>query len=113
MKVVTEYLHLSTKGDIDIVNITDHVAGALRKTKLRNGIVNLCSMGSTAAITTCEDETGLLSDLKTIIEKLVPRHKGYEHDRTLDEGNAHSHLRASLIGSTITIPFNNGNLKLG
>lgn len=113
MKVISEYLNLSTKGEIDIINITDKIEGILKKSKLRNGIVNISSMGSTAGITTCEDEPGLLSDLKDVIEKLIPRHKGYQHDQTLDNGNAHSHLRSSLFGSTLTVPFTNAELKLG
>jgi secondary thiamine-phosphate synthase enzyme len=113
MKIATKYLNLSTKGEIDIIDITEKVEEALKKSKLKNGIINICSLGSTAAITTCEDESGLISDLKTVIEKIIPRHKGYEHDRTLDDGNAHSHLRASLIGSTITVPFVERQLKLG
>ena len=113
MKVVTEYLNISTKGEIDIIDITEKIEGLLKKAKLKNGIVNVSCMGSTAGITTCEDEPGLLVDLKNAIERLVPRHKGYEHDKTLDSGNAHSHLRSSLIGSTITVPFANSELKLG
>jgi len=113
MKVVTEFLNISTKGEIDIIDITDKVKEILKKSKLKNGMVNISCMGSTAAITTCEDEQGLISDLKTTIERLIPRHKGYEHDRNLDNGNAHSHLRSSIIGSTITVPFINAELKLG
>ena len=113
MKVLTEYLNISTKGEIDIIDITDKVEEALRKSKLKNGMLNISSMGSTASVTTCEDEQGLLFDLKATVERLIPRHKGYQHDRTLDNGNAHSHLRSSLIGSTITIPFVAAELKLG
>ena len=113
MKVLTEYLNVSTKGEIDIIDITDKIEEVLKKSKLRNGILNISSMGSTAAITTCEDEQGLISDLKAMVERLVPRQKGYQHDRTLDNGNSHSHLRSSLIGSTVTIPFVSAELKLG
>lgn len=113
MKVITEYLNLNTKGEIDIVNITAKVEEILKRDKLKNGIVNISCMGSTAGITTCEDEQGLLADLKDVMEKLIPRHKGYQHDKTLDNGNAHSHLRSSLVGSTLTVPFTNAELKLG
>jgi secondary thiamine-phosphate synthase enzyme len=113
MKVITEYLNLNTKGEIDIIDITEKIEGILKKSKLKNGIVNISSMGSTSAITTCEDEQALLLDLKDVIEKLIPRHKGYRHDKTLDNGNAHSHLRSSIIGSTLSVPFANGELKLG
>lgn len=113
MKVVTEYLNISTKGEIDIIEITNKIEDALKKSKLKNGIVNISCMGSTAGITTCEDEQGLISDLKATLEKLIPPRKGYQHDRTLDNGNAHSHLRSSLLGSTITIPFVSSELKLG
>jgi len=113
MKVVTEYLNISTKGGIGIIDITEKIEAVLKKSKLKNGIVNISCMGSTAAVTTCEDEQGLLSDLKNTIERLIPRHKGYEHDKNLDDGNAHSHLRSSIVGSTITIPFVGAELKLG
>lgn len=113
MKVVAEYLNISTKGEVNIIDITEKIEEVLKKSKLKNGIVNISCMGSTAAITTCEDEQGLLTDLKNTIERLVPRHKGYQHDKTLDDGNAHSHLRSSLFGSTITIPFVSAELKLG
>ncbi|MDP3143464.1 MAG: secondary thiamine-phosphate synthase enzyme YjbQ [Candidatus Omnitrophota bacterium] len=113
MKVVTEYLNITTKGEIDIIDVTEKIEDLLKKSKLKNGIVNISCMGSTSGITTCEDEQGLLVDLKNTIERLIPRHKGYEHDKTLDDGNAHSHLRSSLFGSTITVPFVNAELKLG
>lgn len=113
MTVITKTVSFSTRGNTDIIDITDKVSKALSETKLKNGIVNISVVGSTAGITTCENEAGLISDLKKIIEELVPEHKGYLHDRGWSGGNAHSHLRASLFGSSLTLPFIDGDLSLG
>lgn len=113
MKIITESLSFSTKGEIEVINLSDKIEPVLKKAKLKDGILCLSAMGSTCALTTCEDEAGLISDLKATLERLIPRHKGYEHDSMLDNGNAHSHLRSSLIGSTLSVPFSGGELRLG
>lgn len=113
MSVVTKTISLSTKGNTDIIDITDKVIKALSETKLKDGIVNISVVGSTAGITTCENELGLISDLKRIIEELIPKNKGYTHNGSWGEGNAHSHLRASLFGTSVTFPFITGELSLG
>lgn len=113
MSVVTKSISLSTKGNTDIIDITDKVNHNLLQTKLKEGIVVITVIGSTAGLTTCEYEPGLIKDLKSIFEKIIPEHKGYAHNGSWAEGNAHSHLRASLLGSTLTIPFEAGSLCLG
>jgi len=113
MNVITKTISLSTRGNTDIIDITDKVSKALQDVKLKDGILNITVIGSTAGITTCENEPGLISDLKKIIEELIPKHKGYVHNGSWIEGNAHSHLRASLFGSSITFPFMDGKLPLG
>jgi len=113
MKILTEYLSLSTRGNTEIINITDGVGSKLRNSKLKNGIVNISIPGSTAAFTTCEYEPGLEQDLKDIFDKLIPSNRKYAHDNTWRDGNGHSHLRASLLGPSLTIPFNNNSLILG
>ncbi|MBL7130886.1 MAG: YjbQ family protein [Candidatus Omnitrophica bacterium] len=113
MKVLTEYLNLSTKGNTDIINITEEIDYKLKDKRLENGIVNISIPGSTAGLTTCEYEPGLVQDLKDIFEKLIPQGRRYAHDNTWGDGNGHSHLRASLLGPSLTVPFNNNSLVLG
>jgi len=112
MAVVTEYLQLSTSGDCDIADITPQVQEKLRASGLTSGLVTVSAVGSTAAVTTCEYEPGLVRDIKDIFDALVPRGE-YHHDRAWGDGNGHSHLRASLVGPSLTIPFDNGALILG
>lgn len=113
MNVITKTISISTKGNTDIIDITDRIEKLLSETKLKNGLINISVVGSTAGITTCENEPGLISDLKKIIEELIPQHKGYTHNGGWSEGNAHAHLRASLFGSSLTLPFVDGKLLLG
>lgn len=107
MKVVTRVIELSTKGNNDIIDITYKVEEKLRETKLEEGSVLLFVTGSTAAITTMEYEPGQIQDLKEIVEKLIPRNKSYAHNHSISgsDGNAHSHLRASLFKPDLIIPF--------
>lgn len=115
MKIQTEYITLSTKGDNDIIDITYRVEEALKKTQLEEGSALLFVPGSTAGLTTMEYEPGQIQDLKEILEALVPRSKTYAHNHSLSgsDGNAHSHLRASVIGPDLAIPFKDGELLLG
>jgi len=115
MKILTNYIHLSTQGNTDIVDITYEVQEQLRETKLEDGSVVLFVPGSTAGLTTMEYEPGQVQDLKEIINTVVPRDKSYAHNHSPSgsDGNAHSHLRASIIGPDITIPFADSQLLLG
>ncbi len=115
MKTITKILNLSTKGDNDIIDITYEVEEKLQETKIEEGSVLLFVQGSTAAITTMEFEPGQIQDLKEVIDKLVPRNKTYAHNHSASgsDGNAHSHLRASLFKVDLTIPFQDSELLLG
>ena len=115
MRIITEFINLSTKGNNDIVDITYEVEEKLRETKLEEGSVLLFVTGSTAALTTMEYEPGQIQDLRDIVDKLVPRDKTYAHNHSLSgsDGNAHSHLRASLFQADLTIPFQDSELILG
>ncbi|MDP8267012.1 MAG: secondary thiamine-phosphate synthase enzyme YjbQ [Candidatus Aceula meridiana] len=112
MAVITEYLHFSTQGNTDILDITSDVQFSLDKTKLKKGIVTISVIGSTGALTTCEFEPGLEKDLKEIFQKLIPK-GNYHHDQAWGDGNGHSRLRASLVGPSLTIPFDKVKLILG
>lgn len=112
MAVITKYIQLSTKGHADMVDITPEVNSLLGSLKIRNGIVNINACGSTGAITTIEYEPGLVQDIKDIFEQLIPAGH-YNHDEAWGDGNGHSHLRSSIVGSSITMPFNDQALVLG
>jgi len=113
MKIISDYIILSTRGNTDILDITDEVISRLTKVGLKNGIVNISVLGSTCAITTCEYEPGLISDLKKAFENLIPKDKNYGHDNAWHDGNAHSHLRSSLVGPSLSISFIDAKLFLG
>lgn len=112
MAVITEYIQLSTKGNAEVVDITPDVSQKLKSLKIKNGIVNINVCGSTGALTTCEYEPGLVQDIKDIFDKLIPAGH-YNHDQAWGDGNGHAHLRASLVGPSLTLPFNNKKLVLG
>lgn len=112
MQVRTEYINLSTRGDSEVVDITAQVAGKLNSSKMKGGIVNINVIGSTGAVTTCEFEPGLVRDIKEVLDRLIPR-GSYNHDRAWGDGNGHSHLRSSFIGTSLTIPFSDEALVLG
>ena len=112
MAVITEYIQLATEGNTDIVDITSEVNQKLDSLKIKNGIVNISVGGSTGALTTCEYEPGLVQDMKDIFNRLVPAGH-YHHDQAWGDGNGHSHLRSSLVGPSVTFPFNNRKLVLG
>jgi len=112
MSVETEYIYFSTDGNTDVIDITPNVGQLLKSVKMKKGIVNVSVIGSTGAVTTCEFEPGLVQDLEDVFEKLIPSGK-YHHDEAWGDGNGHSHLRSSLMGSSLTIPFDKGELILG
>ena len=111
--VVTKQISLQSKGNCDIVDITSQVAEQLAGAEVNNGTVTLFITGSTAGITTIEFESGLLSDFQSMWERNVPQNIHYNHDRAWGEGNGYSHVRASLLGASLVVPFNNKKLTLG
>jgi secondary thiamine-phosphate synthase enzyme len=113
MKVETRAIRFSTEGDADIVNITDEVAAQVRATEIRNGTVTLFSPSATSALTTIEFESGCLHDLRRLFDEIVDPQRHYAHNARWGDGNGHSHVRAALLGPSLTIPFVNGQLALG
>jgi len=113
MRVISRKVGFSTQGTVDIVNLTERISRNLEETGFVRGVVNIFVPGATAGITTMEYEPGLVEDFPTVIEQLVPKDKRYLHDETHLDRNAHSHLRASLLGASLTIPFEKGELILG
>jgi secondary thiamine-phosphate synthase enzyme len=111
--VVTKKISLESKGNCDIIDITPEVQKQLTGIDVKNGIVTLFVSGSTAGISTIEHEPGLLSDFKAMWERNIPQDIPYQHDRAWGDGNGHSHVRASLLGASLVVPFSNKKLALG
>ena len=113
MKIINEKILLETSGPGDLIDLTDDISRVLSEKKLRTGHVIVFHIGSTAAITTFEYESGMIKDMQEFYEKTVPSNKHYHHDDTWGDANGFSHLRAALQGPSLTIPFENGKLLLG
>ncbi len=113
MKVISEQIGLKTNGEVDIIDITSKVQSLIHKSQVKSGITTVFVPGSTAAITTIEYEPGLLQDLPVSFEKLAPEDATYEHEKRWHDGNGHSHVRAALLGTSLTIPIKEGKLTLG
>jgi secondary thiamine-phosphate synthase enzyme len=113
MAVITQRIIVKTKGQDDIIDITEQTSNGIEDSNLKNGIATIFVSGSTAALTTIEYEPGLLSDFPKMLERIVPQNIEYGHEKMWHDGNGHSHVRASLIGPSLTVPFTNGKLVLG
>jgi secondary thiamine-phosphate synthase enzyme len=111
--VVTKKISLQSQGHGDIIDITPEVQKRLAETDIKEGTVTLFITGSTAGITTIEFEPGLLADFKAMWQRIIPRDITYQHDQAWHDGNGHSHVRASLLGASLVIPFSNKSLALG
>jgi secondary thiamine-phosphate synthase enzyme len=112
-RVRTKKLAAQTAGFCDIVDITAKVRDEIAREKIKSGLVTLFVSGSTAALTTIECESGLVQDLKELMEKIVPSNRRYHHDDRWGDDNGFSHLRASLFGPSLAIPIDNGRAMLG
>ena len=111
--VVTKSIKIKSRGETDIINITGEVENAVQKSKIKSGIATVFVFGATAGLTTVEYESGLVSDLKEAFEKWAPRQGEYAHNLKWADGNGFSHVRASLLGPSLTVPFQGGRLTLG
>ena len=112
--IKTEKIKVQTKGDCDIVNLTEQVNEAVRKSGIKEGNVVVFNVGSTAGITTTEYEPGLVNyDIAAAFEKIAPQNGRYEHEETWHDDNGHSHVRASLLGPSLSVPIVDGELTLG
>ena len=113
MRVSTKKLFEKTEGYCDIIDITAKVQEQVQKEKIQRGLASLFVSGSTASLTTIEYEPGLIEDLKEFLEKFIPSNKKYHHDDRWGDNNGFSHLRASLLGPSLQVPIDNGQLLLG
>ena len=111
--VVSKKISLSTKGECDIADITPQVEQQLAEAGISNGTVTIFVAGSTAGVTTIEFEPGLTSDFQGMWQRIVPKNIPYAHDRRWGDGNGYSHVRASLLGGSLVVPFSDKRLTLG
>jgi secondary thiamine-phosphate synthase enzyme len=113
MKIETLSFSLQSKGNTDIIDITDEVQTRIKSSGFDEGNALIFASGATAGITTIEYEPGLLKDYPEFMEKIIPTKHQYKHNETWQDENGHSHLRSSLQGASFTVPFLKGKLLLG
>jgi secondary thiamine-phosphate synthase enzyme len=111
--IYTGEISLKTKGDGEITDITARIKTHLNDSGITNGIVTVFVTHSTCGITTVEYEPGLIEDLDGLWERIAPKNVPYAHDSHWGDGNGYAHVRASLLGASLTVPFNNKELVLG
>ena len=108
-----QQISISTSGNGDMHDLTDEVSAVVAKSKVKTGTVSVFNIGSTAAVGTIEFEPGLERDLPAILNKLIPPSRSYGHEQAWHDGNGHSHLQATLLGPSLTVPIASGKLALG
>ena len=113
MTITAKEITFQTKGNYDVLDITLQVSREVEKSGVSDGIVTLFICGSTAGITTIEYEPGLVKDFGDMWDRVVPRDMPHEHNKVWGDGNGHSHVRASMLGASLTIPVVNKKLTLG
>ena len=113
VEIGTYSIHKSTRGNCDIVDITDEVQSLINKNKFDEGNALIFVSGSTAGVTTIEYEPGLSKDYPDFFNRIAPENINYKHDNTWQDGNGHSHVRAAIQGASLTVPVSNGRLRLG
>jgi secondary thiamine-phosphate synthase enzyme len=113
MKIISDSLNISTEGFNDMKDLTPLIVERLVSHRLQDGLLNVFVPGSTAGVTTIEYEPGLVEDFSRFMEKVAPSNVPYNHDRRWGDGNGFSHVRASLLGPSLTVPFSAGRLNLG
>jgi secondary thiamine-phosphate synthase enzyme len=111
--VISEQLELSTKGDADIHDITGEVGRLVQGSGVQDGVVTIFTPSATSALTTIEYERGALADLRRLFNEIVDPAREYQHNLRWHDGNGHSHVRAALLGPSLSVPFVGGQLTLG
>ncbi len=113
MTVVTREWRVATQGHTHVVDITDQVRRAVAESGLQHGIVTVFVPHSTCGVSTIEYEPGCIQDLQDLFARWIPEDRPYAHNRRWGDGNGHAHLRATLLGPSLTVPFVDGRLQLG
>ncbi len=112
-KIDKFYLSFNTSGETDVIDITRQVASRVSESGVTEGLVLIFIPGSTASVTTIEYESGVVQDLKEAVERLAPREIFYQHDARWGDGNGYAHVRAALLGPSLTVPVSDGRPVLG
>jgi secondary thiamine-phosphate synthase enzyme len=113
MAVETRIIKIQSKKENDMINLTGKISGIISGLKVSDGIVNIFVKGSTGSIITIEYEPGLIGDFPDMLSRIIPKDIKYGHEEMWHDGNGHSHVKASLVGPSLTVPFNNNTLYLG
>ena len=111
--VYQQTISITTSGHRDMHDLTEDVLSIVRRSGIRTGTANVFNLGSTAALGTIEFEPGLCEDLPQVLDKLIPSSRSYAHEQAWHDGNGHSHLQATLVGPSLTVPIAEGKLALG
>ena len=113
MSIYREILQFETEGENDIIDITGKVKSVVDKSGIKNGLVNIFVIGSTAAVSTMEYEPGLVYDLSQALARIAPPEIRYKHHERWGDGNGRSHVKATILGPSLTVPLNDGEMMLG
>lgn len=113
MSVVGVKKSVESRGNTHVIDITSEVASSVAESGIESGVATVFVTGSTAGLTTVEFEPGLVKDLDAAFNRLMPRELEYRHHETWGDDNGHSHIRASFLGPSLAVPFENGRLTLG
>jgi secondary thiamine-phosphate synthase enzyme len=111
--VKTGSIQLNTRGNADVQDITSQIAQVVIASEVKNGTVTIFCPSATSALTTIEYESGCVSDLQRLFDEIIPGNREYAHNARWGDGNGHSHVRAALLGPSLTIPFVENRLTLG
>jgi secondary thiamine-phosphate synthase enzyme len=111
--VFQDQFTVQTRGPHDMQDLTEAVAKIIARSRIHTGIAQVFHVGSTGAIGTIEFEPGLKKDLPELLDRLIPPSRDYGHEQTWHDGNGHSHLQATLLGPSLTVPISDGRLALG
>jgi secondary thiamine-phosphate synthase enzyme len=113
MTVTTNLIKIHSKGENHMTDLTEKISYFVKKSGISNGIVTVFVSGSTGAVITIEYEPGLIKDFPKMLSRIAPKDLDYGHEQMWHDGNGHSHVKASLVGPSLTVPFNDGQLYLG
>jgi len=113
MTVISGTIAASTRGDGDTIDLTRELTELITESRLRDGVATLFIGGSTAGITTVEYESGVIEDIREVLETLAPSQRDWRHHQRWGDHNGHSHIRSALVGPSLSVPFINGMLTLG